>query len=63
MKQSKIVIKCQPNVSEIYSYLLHHTFYGAMGAARLGMSFLFLMTAYFAQNQVNHLTFGSDWTA
>ena len=54
MKQSKIVIKCQPNVSEIYSYLLRHTFYGAMGAARLGMSFLFLITAYFTKNQVNH---------
>lgn len=50
--QNDLKLKCKPNVLEIYSYLMYHSFYGAAGIIRIGISFLFLGVAFVTRGQV-----------
>lgn len=51
----QICLICKPNVLEIYSYFMYHSFKGVTGAIRLGISLIFLGTAYITAGQVEYI--------
>lgn len=55
METMQICVKCKPNVLEIYSYFMYHSFKGVTGAVRLGISFLFLGTAFITLGQTERI--------
>ncbi|MDC7286949.1 YcxB family protein [Blautia schinkii] len=50
--QKDLKLKCKPNVLEIYSFLMYHSFSGMAGIIRIGISLLFLGVAFATRGQV-----------
>ncbi|MDO4340892.1 MAG: YcxB family protein, partial [Eubacteriales bacterium] len=58
MEKMQINLKCKPNVLEIFTYFMYHSFTGISGVVRLGISIMFMAVAYATAGQVEwFLTF------
>lgn len=53
--QTKVKLKCKPNVLEIYNYIMYHSFSGMVGAVRLGISLLFIAAAWYTAGEVESI--------